>query len=102
MMFEKQCKSGIDKLKASPFALDKTSLTDSISDSPAKSEPGTSPVEHNETGCNPVDVVATASEEESKKLGDKQKALEKEPLGNLDREVDLSDSQPSKRAKVNE
>ncbi|PWA98635.1 myb domain [Artemisia annua] len=74
MMFEKQCKSGIDKFKAS------SDVTNGTPDSPAKAESPTLQANPNEPGLDPV---AGPSDEGPSNSGP-------------------SDSQPTKRAKVNE
>ncbi|KAJ0520064.1 putative transcription factor MYB-HB-like family [Helianthus annuus] len=75
MIFEKQCKFGIDALQPASSTLEKseTELTNEISSSPAraKTEPG------------PIKVMSPSSEKQEE---------EREP----------SESQPSKRAKLNE
>lgn len=73
MMFEKQCKSGIDKFKASSSTMD---LTNETPNSPTRTEPAFSQVDPNGPGPDPV--VHQPSEDDS------------------------CGSQPSKRAKVKE
>lgn len=83
MIFEKQCKFGIDHLKASSsFTLEKSEaeLTNEISSSPVLTE--TDPVK-----------IGSPCEEASSKVAKKQE---------LEVEVEPSESQPSKRAKLNE
>jgi hypothetical protein len=74
MMFEKQCKSGIENFKAS------SDVTKGTPDSAAKAESPTLQVNPNEPGLDPV---AGPSDEGPSNSGP-------------------SDSQPTKRAKVNE
>ena len=103
MMFEKQCKSGIDKLKPSATTLENPSTPslDAAQDSPAKSELDASQVDHGITGTDPVNVN-TALEESSLELGAKQKASEAKGLENSEPDACESSSQPSKRPRTDE
>uniref|UniRef100_A0A251JL23 HTH myb-type domain-containing protein n=1 Tax=Manihot esculenta TaxID=3983 RepID=A0A251JL23_MANES len=77
MMFEKQCKSGSDKLTASSSAMENTSAisSDAIHDSPAKNEMEASQLDHDKTNCNPLDAKSMV-EEGSHDPSEKQKAPE--------------------------
>ncbi|GMY06248.1 protein PHOSPHATE STARVATION RESPONSE 1, partial [Fagus crenata] len=101
MMFEKQCKSGIDKLKPSATTLENPSTPslDAAQDSPSKSELDASQVDHGITGTDPVNVN-TALEESSLELGAKQKASEAKALENSEPDACESSSQPSKRPRT--
>ncbi|XP_038718074.1 protein PHOSPHATE STARVATION RESPONSE 1-like isoform X1 [Tripterygium wilfordii] len=100
MMFEKQCKSGIDKLKASSSALENSSApsSDAIQDSPAKDELGAS---HVETGTDGVKANSTP-EKSFQDLGGKQKAPQSENPDGHEPNVSESSSQPSKRPRTDE
>lgn len=77
-------------------------LTNSTQNDPAKNEPGPSRVDPCETGPDPGDVIA-AAQNNSEKSGGKQNTIPKEtsedPEANV---VAPSESQPLKRAKLNE
>ncbi|KAA8543410.1 hypothetical protein F0562_021095 [Nyssa sinensis] len=103
MMFAKQ-KSGIDMLKASSSTLENPSaeLTDAVQNSPSKNEPGVSQVNCRETKNDQINLT-TASDEVSRKLGEKQKAPETKASKDLEANVvEGSNAQPSKRAKADE
>lgn len=103
-MFERQHKSEIDMRKASSSTVDNSSaqLAETIQNSPAKSEPGTSQLEHQATGNDPDNIVAP-SEDGSENLKEKQKEPEAETSEDLGANViGHSDSQPAKRLKLNE
>lgn len=117
MMFEKQCKSGIDKLKTSSSALENPSSlsSDTIPNSPAKSEMEASHDEHDKTGTDLVNDSKTSSGNPQKLsreqnaietealLGSEQNAIEPEAPRNVEQDAACeSNSQPSKRAKVDE
>lgn len=99
-MFEKQCKSGIDKQKASASTLENPPAPslDVVPVSPAKSEPGASQVDHGNTEYDPVNADS-GLEETSRDLGVKQKAPVAEAPQNFEAETS---SQPSKRLKTDE
>ncbi|CAK9162182.1 unnamed protein product [Ilex paraguariensis] len=104
MMFEKQCKSGVDLFKASSPPLDnpRAQLTDSAQNSPTKNEPGPSQEDHHETGNDPVNTI-TVSEDGCQKLTGKQKVPGTKPSDDVEANVvGATNSPPSKRAKVNE
>ncbi|XP_042973828.1 protein PHOSPHATE STARVATION RESPONSE 1-like isoform X1 [Carya illinoinensis] len=103
MMFEKQCKPGMDKLKASASASQDPPVpsSDAVPDSPAKTELKASQLDdcHGKTGAEPVNAN-TRLEETSWELGEKEKAPEQEAP--RDFEADESSSQPSKRPRTDE
>lgn len=105
MMFEKQCKSGVDKLKASSSAMESPPdfSVDAIQNSPEESQKEASQADNGKTGADPVESSPTPLEESSRKLGEKQKSPETKASGNLEPDVDCNlSSQPSKRSKVEE
>ena len=77
MMFEKQCKSGIEPFKASSSAIESTSgvSSDAMKDSPAKSDLESSQVDLRSSGPDQANGN-TAVEKNSPKLGGKQDAPE--------------------------
>jgi hypothetical protein len=91
MMFEKQCKSGIDKLKASAPS------SDAVPDSPDKSELEDSQVDHGKTVTDPGSAN-TRMEERSPE----QKAPEAKAPQNSEPDACESNSQPSKRPRKDE
>lgn len=104
MMFEKQCKPGMDKLKASESTSQNPPApsSDAISDSPAKTEPEASQVDdhgHAKTGSDPVNAN-TRLEETSRELSGKENAPDQKAP--QDFEPDESSSQPSKRPRTEE
>lgn len=103
MMFEKQCKSGIDKQQMPSSALENPSLlSDDIPNSPAKNEKEASPDDHDKTGTNLAND-SNISSGNSPMLAREQNAIETETPGKVEHESACeSDSQPSKRAKINE
>ena len=116
MMFEKQCKSGIDKQKTSSSALENPSAlsSETIPNSPAaKSEIEASHAEHDKTGTALVNDNNTSSRNSQKLgmeqnvdetealLGREQNAVETEAPGRVEQDSACeSISKPSKRAKV--
>ncbi|XP_057963970.1 protein PHOSPHATE STARVATION RESPONSE 1 isoform X2 [Malania oleifera] len=102
MMFEKQCKSGIDKLKASSSTLESPSASpDAMQSSPAKNEREASQGDQGKTEI-PSDVNRALEEISSEKAGGKQKACEAEASTNLELDICKSSSPPSKRARADE
>lgn len=99
MMFEKQCKSGIDKLKASASTLENPSAPspDAVPDSPDKSELEVSQVDHGKTVTDPGSAN-TRLEESSPE----QKAPEAKVPQNSEPDACESTSQPSKRQRKDE
>lgn len=101
-MFEKQRRSGINLLRSSSSSTpDNPSPSpqandDAVKNSPARDEPGTSKANNFET------AIAAVSEECTAKLRGKQKAPENDTSKDPEASVDLSDSQLSKRAKLND
>ncbi|KAK9993361.1 hypothetical protein SO802_023064 [Lithocarpus litseifolius] len=102
-MFEKQCKSGVDKLKTSETTLENPSTPslDAVQESPAKSELDASQVDHGKTGTDPVSAN-TALEESSQELGGKHKVSEANDPENSEPVACESSSQPSKRPRTDE
>lgn len=102
-MFEKQCKSGVDKLKTSATTLENPSTPslDTVQESPAKSEQDASQVDHGKTGTDPVNAN-TALEESSQELGGKHKVSEANDPENSEPDACESSSQPSKRPRTDE
>ncbi|KAK9281945.1 hypothetical protein L1049_004854 [Liquidambar formosana] len=103
MMFEKQCNSGTDKLKASSSTLESPSALsmDALQNSPDKSELEASQADSGKTGSDPVTASSTL-EINLRKLGEKQKAPETEASEKLEPDVCVSSSQPTKRAREDE
>ncbi|KAF5459412.1 hypothetical protein F2P56_023360 [Juglans regia] len=102
MMFEKQCKSGIDKLKASASTLENSPAPSlDVPVSPAKSEPEASPVDHGNIVYDPVNANS-GLDETSRELGVKQKATVAEAPQNFEPDACETSSQPSKRPKTDE
>lgn len=103
MMFEKQCKSGIDvdKLKASSSALENPSAlsSDAIQDSPAKNEMEASLVDCGKTETNTINANS-ALEGSLQELSGKQKASQTEAPGNSESDNCESSSQPAKRPRT--
>lgn len=102
-MFEKQCKTGVDKLKTSATTLENPSTPslDTVQESPAKSELDASQVDHGKTGTDPVNAN-TALEESSQELGGKHKVSEANDPENSEPDACESGSQPSKRPRTDE
>ncbi|KAJ7977189.1 protein PHR1-LIKE 1-like [Quillaja saponaria] len=103
MMFEKQCNSGIDKLKASSSTSKKASpsagSSDAIKDAPAKSEVETAQVDHCKTGNDQANGNNTL--EDSLECG-KEDAIETQASENPEECVSQSSSQPAKRQKTDD
>lgn len=101
MMFEKQCKSGAEKLKASSSTLgnDSDPSLDAIKNSPQKNETDSLQVDHGKTETNTLNANSTL--EESSQVPNREhkatqgEAPEKPGPGNGD-----SDSQPPKRPRT--
>lgn len=102
-MFEKQCQSGVDKLKTSATTLENPSTPslDTVQESPAKSELDASQVDHGKTGTDPVNAN-TALEDSSQELGGKHKVSEANDPVNSEPDACESSSQPSKRPRTEE
>ncbi|PQQ17576.1 protein PHOSPHATE STARVATION RESPONSE 1 isoform X1 [Prunus yedoensis var. nudiflora] len=102
MMFEKQCKTGIDTLKASSSNLDDPAdPLDAMQACPEKSELVPSKVDLGNTETDPV-KANTKSEEGSPELSGKQKVPETEAPEDPELDVSVSSSQPPKRPKLKE
>ncbi|PRQ25736.1 putative transcription factor MYB-HB-like family [Rosa chinensis] len=103
MMFEKQCKSGGDKLNASSSSLDDPSAQPSVAMqvSPDKSELEPSKVEHGEIEADAVKSKVTSVECAEERIG-KQKSPETEAPKDCEPDVCMSSSQPPKRPKIKE
>ncbi|GAV74277.1 Myb_DNA-binding domain-containing protein/Myb_CC_LHEQLE domain-containing protein [Cephalotus follicularis] len=100
MMFEKQSKTGIDKVKISSSTLENPSSlsSDSIQDSPSKNNPEASDVDHEKTETDTV-IISPTLDETSKGHGT-IKSPETKATENP--ETEKSSSQPSKRQRTNE
>ncbi|XP_068321979.1 protein PHOSPHATE STARVATION RESPONSE 1-like isoform X1 [Pyrus communis] len=104
MMFEKQCKSGIDTLNPSSSNLDDPSAqpSDATQVCLDKSEPESSKLEQGETQTDPVEANSTSSGGSQEPEG-KKKAPETETVPqNPEPDVVVASSQPPKRAKIKE
>ncbi|KAI3460977.1 hypothetical protein Pfo_017640 [Paulownia fortunei] len=99
MMFEKQCKSGMDVLKGTSSTSENAckELTDAVQNPPAKDNSGVEA--DNSSAGGDLANAATGSGEDSQMAGEKQKVPDTEVLGNPNGKVE---SPPSKRAKVQE
>lgn len=104
MMFEKQCKSGVDKLNASSSSLDDPSAqpSDAMEISPDKSELEPSKVDHGETEADPVKSNVTSAECAEEQPIEKQKSPETEACQDPEPDVCMSSSSPPKRPKIKE
>ncbi|XP_050366407.1 protein PHOSPHATE STARVATION RESPONSE 1-like [Argentina anserina] len=104
MMFEKQCKSGVDKLNASSSSLENTSAqpSDAMQVSPDKSQLEPSKAEHGETEVDPVKSKVASAECADEPIG-KQKLPETEAPEDSEPDVSMSRSPPPpKRPKIKE
>ncbi|KAG8389168.1 hypothetical protein BUALT_Bualt02G0201000 [Buddleja alternifolia] len=102
MMFEKQCKSGIDLLKAGPSTGQNSSkeLTEAVQNSSAKKNLGVEP-SNNETEGQPSNIARKALGETSQLAQEKQSIPEAVQIPEAS--VDATPDSPSaKRAKINE
>ncbi|KAJ6687220.1 MYB FAMILY TRANSCRIPTION FACTOR PHL7-LIKE [Salix purpurea] len=101
MMFEKQCKSGIDVVKAASSALENPSTlsSDAIQDAPAKTELETAQVD---CGKTPTDTIfaSPALEEGSQDLNRKHKVSQTETPENSEPYNTDSSLQPAKRSRA--
>ncbi|KAL8490049.1 hypothetical protein ACS0TY_025323 [Phlomoides rotata] len=97
MMFEKQCKSGMEKGGSSTSENPLKELTDLIPNSPAKVD--TAVEADNSSGGGDLSNVPSGSRENCPIMGEKQKAPDTEALENPNGKVE---SPPSKRAKMHE
>ncbi|KAF9688509.1 hypothetical protein SADUNF_Sadunf02G0204400 [Salix dunnii] len=101
MMFEKQCKSGIDVDKAASSALENPSTlsSDAIQDTPAKIELETAQVD---SGKTPIDTIyaSPALEEGSQDWNRKQKVSQNETPENSEPYNTDSSLQPAKRSRA--
>ncbi|KAF7818465.1 protein PHOSPHATE STARVATION RESPONSE 1-like isoform X1 [Senna tora] len=101
MMFEKQCKSGVEKFKAASSTMESPSRvpSDAIKDSSAKSDKETSQVDHGRAGSE-VDkgICISTGEGSSLKVGEKHNA------GDSPKEDDAREDNdhPSKRQRADE
>ena len=95
MMLEKQCKSGMDKIKASSSAFENPSAapSDPIRDSPEKGDPETSKTDH---GKSENDAKTTPREGSDKINGHQEEAEKHEP------DSCEAGSQPTKRPRTTE
>ncbi|KAK4418429.1 protein PHOSPHATE STARVATION RESPONSE 1 [Sesamum alatum] len=100
MMFEKQCKSGMDLLKGgSSTSENPQEPIDTVQNSSAKDKLRAE-LENKETDGEPADTAKTSGET-SQRAGEKQKTLEAEVPENPEASAGCtSESSPKKRAKV--
>ncbi|CAI9776657.1 unnamed protein product [Fraxinus pennsylvanica] len=99
MIFEKQCKSGMNMLKGTSSATENSlkEFMDSVGNALSKSDSGVL-VNSRETGRKSSNVPAR---ENSRDVGEKHKAHESEVVGNCEANVaGASNLSPSKHAKV--
>ncbi|XP_062079809.1 protein PHOSPHATE STARVATION RESPONSE 1 [Humulus lupulus] len=103
MMFEKQCKSGLDKMKASSSSLENPSPAslEATPDSPPKGELEASGKDHGKTKTDPGDAKAI-TEEGSNELGKQQEAPKEKASDDLEQDASGTSSQPSKRPRTSE
>ncbi|PON66819.1 Octamer-binding transcription factor [Trema orientale] len=103
MMFEKQCKSNMDKLKASSSTLENPSVvsSDAVQDSPIKGELEASESDHGKTGTDQGDAKTTM-EEGSDELCEQQEAPQEEAPDDLEPDACGASSQSSKRPRTSE
>ncbi|KAF3436101.1 hypothetical protein FNV43_RR23193 [Rhamnella rubrinervis] len=103
MMFEKQSKSGIDKLKGPSSDLENPSAVslDAIQDSPGKDELEASKPNHGKTGTDLLNTNTTL-EEGSEKLSVQQGAPEDKAPEKSELDIDESSSHPTKRPRTDE
>lgn len=103
MLFEKQCKSGIDKLKASSADLDNPCAL-SFHDSPEKGEMDASKADHGKTGSDLVNTTKPTAEEGSQKPNmQQQEGAEDEAPEKPEPDIEESSScHPTKRSRTDE
>ncbi|XP_027350545.1 protein PHOSPHATE STARVATION RESPONSE 1-like isoform X2 [Abrus precatorius] len=103
MMFEKQCKSGIETFKASSSAIDSPSAvsSDAMKDSPAKTELDASKVDHYKPGSDQANDSITV-EETSQEVGGKQYAPKSQASENPKQHASEDSPQAPKRARTDE
>lgn len=103
MMFEKQCKSGIDNMNVSSSGVENPSAqpSEAMQVSPDKSELETSKVEHDKTKHDPAKSIVASAECAEEPKG-KQKSPETEAPKESEPDVCMSSSQPPKRPKIKE
>ncbi|XP_050205897.1 protein PHOSPHATE STARVATION RESPONSE 1 isoform X2 [Mercurialis annua] len=102
MMFEKQCKSGPDMMKASSSASENPStLTcDSVKDSPAKSKMDASQADHKSKTNAEAVITKSISEKRPHDPSEKQKSPQFESSENPEPENGESNLQSAKRARI--
>ena len=100
-MFEKQCQSGIDKLKAPSSTMESppAATSDAIEDSPAKSEMQASKVDDSKTEPDPA-KNKTSVEESLPALDGKHNAPESQASENPESHASVDDTQASKRQRT--
>lgn len=101
MMFEKQCKSGIDKLKASSSGLDNPT-TILVQDSPEKGEMDASKADQGKTGVDLVNTKPTAEEDSQKSNRQQQEAPDDKAPEKPEPDIPESSSHPTKRPRTDE
>ncbi|XP_027930191.1 protein PHOSPHATE STARVATION RESPONSE 1-like isoform X2 [Vigna unguiculata] len=101
MMFEKQCKSGIETFKASPTAVESPSgvSSDAMKDSTAKTDSETVKVDLCESGPNQANG-STKVEESSSKVDEKQDPHESKASENPKQHASEDSSQAPKRQRT--
>ncbi|KAL5155220.1 Protein PHOSPHATE STARVATION RESPONSE 1 [Glycine soja] len=103
MMFEKQCKPGIETFKASSSAIESQSgvSSDAIKDSPAKTESETIKVDHCKSGADQANGITTV-EESALEVGEKQDAPESQASENPEQHASEDSAKASKRPRTEE
>lgn len=103
MMFEKQCKSGTDKIKASSSSLENPSAvsSDAIQDSPVDGEVKASERDHRKPGTD-LGVAKTITEEGPDELCEQQESPQETTPDDLELDACGTSSQPLKRPRTSE
>ncbi|KAG5055413.1 hypothetical protein JHK85_007923 [Glycine max] len=103
MMFEKQCKPGIETFKASSSVIESQSgvSSDAIKDSPAKTESETIKVDHCKSGADLANGSTTV-EESSLEVAEKQDAPEIQASDNPEQHASEDSGNASKRPRTEE
>lgn len=105
MMFEKQSKSGIDKLKAPSSDLENPSALslDAIKDSPGKGEEEASKPDHGKSGTNRSNANTTLEEGSQKQsMSAQQEVSEDKAPEKSEPDTGESSSHPPKRPRTDE
>ncbi|XP_020220543.1 protein PHOSPHATE STARVATION RESPONSE 1 isoform X2 [Cajanus cajan] len=103
MMFEKQCKSGVETFKASSSAIESPSgvSSDAMKDSPAKTESATVKVDNCKSGPDQANG-STPVEESPSEVGEKQDAPESLASENPKKHASEDSAQAPKRQRTEE